>query len=179
MRHSSRRGFTLIEVISAMTLVGFVLLGGLLLLDQIGDSSARIARESRRLSSEGNGSRLMHQLLLEASLGQDTAGVFWGDPTNIALRSMCRTQNGWSEVCRIRFSIDSRRDSSIVTAELPTGTTYSVRRDAGKVEFRYLGEPSAESSWFGIWSSNAVLPSAVGLVTEHDTIVFQVGVARD
>ncbi|HTE46346.1 MAG TPA: prepilin-type N-terminal cleavage/methylation domain-containing protein, partial [Gemmatimonadaceae bacterium] len=75
MRHSSRRGFTLIEVISAMTLVGFVLLGGLLLLDQIGDSSARIARESRRLSSEGNGSRLMHQLLLEASLGQDTAGV--------------------------------------------------------------------------------------------------------
>jgi prepilin-type N-terminal cleavage/methylation domain-containing protein len=175
MPHSRRHGFTLIEVLSALMLTGFVLLGALLLVDQISNGADRIAKESRRVSSEGNGNRLLRRLLLEASLGQDSVDMFRGDANNITMRSLCPTPNGWPEVCHVTLAIDVRADSSIVTAELRPGLTFSLRRELGKAEFRYLGAPSSDSSWFKVWSSNASLPWAIGVVADRDTVVLSVG----
>jgi prepilin-type N-terminal cleavage/methylation domain-containing protein len=175
-----RRGFTLIEIIAALLLIGLAMIGGLALIDQIGDSAGRIAQEASRAARDGNGRRLLRRLLLDAAPSTDTTKRFRGDAHSMELSTRCEVPAGWTEPCRAMLALDERQDTSAVLAELSTGESYALLRKSGSLEFRYFNPTPIDTFWVRQWSSNVTLPTAVGLIVGgRDTIVFPVSVVRE
>lgn len=177
MRHPNPLGFTLIELIAALAIVGFAMLGGIMLLDQLGDSAERIARQGSLAAREGNGARMLHRLLADASTSSDSTKSFRGSERSLEFWSLCDVPGGWAESCRVSLAIDERIDSVAILAELSTGGSVLLRRQRGPSVFRYY-DPSSEILWLRDWSSHATLPVAVALVGDRDTTVLPVSVAR-
>jgi prepilin-type N-terminal cleavage/methylation domain-containing protein len=178
MRLSSSRGFTLIEMLAAISIFGLAIGGAIALLDQLGDGASRIGAEGGRIAREGNGARLLTRLLMDARTSTDSTRRFRGDANSLELWTLCDVPGGWAEDCRATLSIDQRGDSSALIAGLPTGGAFSVRRQKGAASFRYYN-PQSDTLWARQWSSNLVLPIAIGVVVGGDTIVLPVGAARE
>jgi len=174
----SRRGFTLIEVIAAISIFGLAIGGAIALLDQLGGGTSRIGAEGGRVAREGNGARLLTRVLMDARTSTDSTKRFRGDENNLELWTLCDVPGGWAEDCRATLSIDQRGDSSALIAGLPGAGMFSVRRQKGAASFRYYN-PQNDTLWARQWSSNLVLPIAIGMVVGTDTIVLPVGPARD
>jgi len=180
MPRPSPAGFTLLEVLAAISLLGLAISAAVALLDQLNDGSARIARESARTARDANGARLLARLLMDARTSTDTTQRFRGDATGVELWTLCDVPGGWAERCRVSLSIDQRAESSAVLIRLPDSITVSGRREIGRATFRYY-HPNTRSDtlWAPQWSSNVSLPVAIGLFIGSDTIVLPVGRARD
>jgi prepilin-type N-terminal cleavage/methylation domain-containing protein len=180
MSLGNSRAFTLVELLAALAISGLALAGATALLDQLGDGSARIARESMRTSREGNGARLLERVLIDATANTDSTKRFRGDENSLELWTLCDAPGGWREECRVTLSIDRIVDSTVVLAGVPGNTSLSVLRRAGTASFRYFRPAiGSDTTWATQWSSNASLPVAIGLVTGGDTIILPVGPARD
>jgi prepilin-type N-terminal cleavage/methylation domain-containing protein len=180
MRRVERCGFTLLELIAAMSLMGFVMLGGIMLIDQLNDSSARIAADAKRAARDGNAQRLLARLLLDATSSTDSTRRFRGDSLSVEFWTWCEASGGWMTPCKATLAIDEQTDSSAVLADLSTGGSFSLRRQAGHRQIRYYDPTSpTDTVWLGHWSSSVTLPAALGLVGPVDTIMYPVSVARD
>lgn len=175
-----RSGFTLVEMLAAIAILGLAIAGAVALLDQLTDGAARITREAARSAREGNGARLLTRLLMDTRSSADTSKRFRGDENTLELWTLCDVAGGWAQECRVTLGIDRRADSSVVVAGLPATALLAVRRQAGSARFRYYN-PSApdDTLWVREWSSNVTLPVAIGLVAGRDTIVLPVGASRD
>jgi prepilin-type N-terminal cleavage/methylation domain-containing protein len=180
MRPSARRpGVTLLELLIALSISGLAILGGVLLLDQLNDSAARIVAERVADAGAGNGDRLLRRLLADARSSTDSAQRFVGDEHNAAYLTRCDVPSGWSESCRARLMIDSVRDSSVVVAETSNADHFVVRRIAGAATLRYLDLTARDSAWVRRWAASISLPSAIAVVAGNDTTVFALGSVRD
>jgi prepilin-type N-terminal cleavage/methylation domain-containing protein len=177
MRRPEPRGFTLVELMAALALVGFVMVGGIMLLDQLGDSAQRIASEGTLAAREGNGARMLRRLFADASASSDSTKTFRGDERSLDFWSLCDVPGGWAEPCHVSLAIDERLDGSGLLASLSTGGSLLLRQQRGASVFRYYN-PSSDTLWLRDWSSHATLPVAVALVGDGDTTVLAVSVAR-
>lgn len=178
MRLRNRRGVTLIELILALGLAGAALLGGILLLDQLGDGSAHIARDRASDNTAGNAERLFRRLLLDARAASDSTERFQGNARTASYMARCDVPGGWAESCRITLLLDSLADSTAIIADAGVGR-YVVRTVGGHASFRYLDLNAADSIWTREWVTNIALPGAIGLVNGSDTTLFPLGAARD
>jgi prepilin-type N-terminal cleavage/methylation domain-containing protein len=174
-----RGGFTLLEVILAVSLVGAAILGGVLLLDQLNDGAARIVAEGAATDRASNGDRLLHHLIFEAHASADTNRKFAGDDRSASFRSRCEVPAGWLESCDVTLAVDDRGDSSAVVADLSLGGSLVLRRDAGRWAWRYLDTTPRDTAWATHWASGTTLPAALALISASDTIVLPVQVRRD
>lgn len=175
----SRRGFTLLELILALSLTGAAMLGAVLLLDQLDDGTARIVARRADADREANGARLLRRLVFEAHASADTMRKFVGDDRSASFHSLCDVPGGWSEPCDATLTIDDRGDSSAIVAELSIGGSLVLRRDATRCAWRYLDATPRDTAWATHWSSGTTLPAALALVSASDTIVFPVQVRRE
>jgi hypothetical protein len=169
----------LLELILALSLTGAAMLGGVLLLDQVNDETARIIARGAGGDRESNGARVLRRLIVEAHASNDTMRKFAGDERSVSFQTRCDTPGGWSEPCDATLAIDDREDSSAVVADLSVGGSLTLRRDPGWRLWRYLDANPRDTAWATRWSSATTLPAAVALVSARDTIVFPVQVRRD
>lgn len=177
---AERRGATLLELLVALAIAGLVMLGGVLLLDQVNDSGRRIDAESRRDAAENNGDRVLRRLLVDARPTSDTADRFRGDEQNASYLGLCDMPSGWPEPCRVLLSITSSGDSSAVVAQTTPGSQLELRRVAGQAAFRYLDAArGSDSAWLNRWMTSIALPRALALVTPFDTMLFPLGSIHD
>jgi hypothetical protein len=158
-----------------MVLAAPTLLGAILLLDQVGDSQSRIKSDAAYAAQTGNGERVLSELLLNATSGEDTTRRLRGDSTSVSLWSVCDVAGGWKEPCAITLAIDERRDSAFVMAVLPSGVSLRLRRASSHVRFRYIESSPRDTTWRAEWTSNAKLPGALAVVIGSDTIVYRIG----
>jgi hypothetical protein len=167
---------TLLELVIALAISGFAILGGVVLLDQLTDSGKRITEDSMRDATAGNGDRLLRRFLIDGQATTDTALRFRGNEHTASYLSLCDTPSGWSERCRVMLSIDSLPDTSAVIAETDRGERFEVRRVFGVARFRYLDlAAQRDSLWVREWATSIAPPRAIALVVNVDTVVFAFG----
>jgi hypothetical protein len=172
---------TLVELLVALAISGFAMLGGVMLLDQVNAGSAHIDHDGNAGAEAGNGDRLLRKILADARVTPDTNTRFRGDERAADFVALCDRSRGWAESCRVSLMIDSMPDSSAVLLDLGDGASLSLRRFAGHAQFRYFDANARDSTWVRRWEKSIALPAAIGMVREgdSDTTVFPLGPSRD
>jgi prepilin-type N-terminal cleavage/methylation domain-containing protein len=172
---STRRGFTLLEVIAALSLSGLALLGASHLLGQLGDSRDRLRTETRRAAEVQNGSRLLRALVDRAEVGSDSSARFYGSSVETSFVSWCEAPGGWLERCRVTLELSTEEDHTIVRANLGTSDPLTLSRRDGRLAFRYLDAATPALRWRERWDVEIAMPAAIGLFGPRDTLVLRIG----
>jgi prepilin-type N-terminal cleavage/methylation domain-containing protein len=169
-----RRGFTIIELLAGLAIVGFLFGSMLLLVDQLRDGRDRLLAQSRRDNSVANGMHVLRDLFARAEAGADATGRFTGDTLSASFATWCDVPGGWLERCSASLLVVSVDDSTVMRAQLSTGERFILIAAHEPLALRYF-EPLAGGSWVMSWGASAALPAAVEVVVGRDTVVMRVG----
>jgi hypothetical protein len=168
---------TLIELIAALALAGFVLLGAILLLDGVDDTRNRIARDARSMTADGTAADALRDLLANAWPTFDTARRFDAGERELVFSTRCPAPAGWSASCRAMITVASGRDSSTLRVRFDDGESRILKRCRGDARFRYFD--AERGRWTPAWSASASVPAALAVVVSDDTVVYSLGASRD
>src|SRR5258708_39455757 len=89
-----RAGFTLVEVVAGLTLIGLVLAGTWALLESTRAGRDRIAQEAETADAAANGGRVMASLFANADVSADSAHRFIGDEEHATSITRCLGPQG-------------------------------------------------------------------------------------
>ena len=161
MRHS--RGFTLIEVVVALTLASVVALLVQRLFAATADSVEVLRGASERLSQESNGRRVVQGLLGSLDIGPREA-EFRGGPLRIEFASWFGEPYGWP--VRARHALFASEGALVAT----TGKdTLALLCNVRALEVDYLLSSGSNEAWVRAWESPSSAPRAVRLRLARDS----------
>lgn len=172
---SPRQGFTLLELLLVIVLVGLVLGLSQLLFTQIQQTHASILAEAKQGDAHATASRTLRALLRNADATSDSAGRFTGDERGAHFTTRCPTTGGWLQPCRVVLHVQSRGDSSAIVVRMPSGESLALYAARGYGQLRYLDRASRDTAWLVSWGTSIVLPSALALIVGRDTVTFPTG----
>lgn len=166
------RGFTLVEVLVALTVGGMAVSAAAALIGVLNERASAIAAAHARMDRDANAERILRGLWRNLRLAPEGLR---GDALSVAIRSWCETADGWLEACVAHLEVQRRDDASSLMLRL-VGTriqTLHLFPGAERMAFRYLSEVRYGGTWSSSWTEQ-VLPIAVGLIVDRDTIVLAV-----
>ena len=165
-----RTGFTLVELMAALSLAALVFIGVHELIDQLGIAGEHIVGEAAREDERANGVRLLIALVGRAEPPTDSTQRFAGDETRASFATWCEAPGGWLERCRVQLDLAVAGDTTSVRATLPTGTQLSLLHIPGSARLAYLDPTSRDEIWTQSWGPTFALPAALAIVAERDTV---------
>ena len=168
------RGFTLVEVVVALAISALVILAARMLLENLGSGAERIERATRDADQDANGERLLRALVGQIEVGARRE-TFGGDEQSAQFTSWCRSPRGWLERCRITLSIEMADGAPALTTTLPENDRVVLYRARHTLRLRYLVDPSAGGTWFVKWGDGLLVPRAIGVVADSDTLIIRIG----
>lgn len=149
----NQRGFTLLEMLVALTVSGIVVLLAHATFTGVTDGARQVQAARMALDREANARRWMQAALLSLDVGSDSAaGPFEGRPDRMAFGAWLETSGGWFERRRIelrRIGTDFDGDSMVLADSVTD------------VAFDYLLEPGESTKWVREWISPVSAPLAV------------------
>jgi prepilin-type N-terminal cleavage/methylation domain-containing protein len=166
-------GFTLIEVLVALTLSALVVLIAHQVFTGVVDGSTRLQAARTRLDREANAHRTLTEMFGSLDVGSEGAGGFAGRPEHVEFATWQRVPGGWVERRRVVLGLENgvlvaRSDQSVALQDSISG-----------IEFDYLLEPGANAAWVREWISPVSAPVAVRMRIARraavDTLLFIVG----
>ena len=180
MRRSRTRGFTLIELVVALTIGGVVVLIAHTVFAGVvdGAKTLRAARQAR--DREANARRWLQATFLSLEIGQENNAPFEGRNDHVSFTSWERVAGGWHEPTVIHLGLAPNPHQLIAVVEgAPPLMLYD---SVMHISFDYLLEPGYNSTWFREWASRVSTPVAVRMriarrVNEElrtDTLLFLV-----
>lgn len=172
---SNRSGFTLIEVLVALTLGALVVLGARAMLVQVGDTARQIIEAGRQNDEAANADRLLRALLLNVAQNDGAADRFDGDGSSARFVSWCQTPGGWLERCSVTLRLESPGGSGRLTAQVPGRAAVVLRSGFSDGALRYLHSARDGGTWLASWNSALLTPAAVALVLDGDTVILRIG----
>src|SRR5882672_5522105 len=98
-RPTQVRGFTLIEVLTALVVGTIVLLGARALMTGLVDASRDIARVALESEARANADRSIRETFLQAEVGPRPEQEFDGNVTSLRFSTWCYSSSGWLERC--------------------------------------------------------------------------------
>jgi len=144
------RGFTLIEVLVALTIASLVVLVAHQMFTGVADGADTVAAQRRILDRRSNTRRWLKATFLSLE------PPFEGRPTSVSFNSWQLTSGGWFQPQEIELAWDGRRFVARHAGEaLPLADTVTG------VAFDYLLEPGADTKWVRAWVSPVSAPVAV------------------
>lgn len=170
-------GFTLVEVMVAIVVVGVVLAGARTMLGQIADDGDRIAAAAAEADREGNAELLLRAAAgrLEVSPGAGRLLHFEGEPQGARFHTWCEVPAGWLERCVASLGFVELEDGQALALRLSTGELVPLRRGFESGEILYLREAGNGGGWIRRWGSSITAPVALGLVVDGDTAIIRIG----
>lgn|SRR5574341_213663 len=171
MRH--RSGFTLIEVLVALTLAGFVVLAAHRIFGGVVDGVQRLTEAQRSLNRDANARALLAALIGSIEVNQQAA--FRGEPEGLAFTGWCADSLGRAVWRRAVLHLEG----AALTLQGVYADPVRLADSVTAVRFDYLLQFGVEQRFVGEWSSEASAPVAVrlrltrGAVT--DTLLLLVG----
>lgn len=160
------RGFTLIEVIVALTVAALVVLLAERLFAGVGDAGRAVVAARTALDREANARRWLTSVFLSVEVG-GTSGPFEGTSDRVTFSSWLETDAGWFERRRVTLARVGTRFMAIVA---PTDSI-TLADSVDGVVFEYLMESGEHSLWMRDWISGVSAPLAVRLRVARDRMV--------
>src|SRR5437660_8402986 len=107
MHRDRAGGFTLLEVLVALTLSGIVVLLAHAVFTAVTDAGRQVQAARTALDRESNARRWMQAAFLSLDVGSDSmAGPFEGRPDRVTFGTWLQTPRGWLERSRIKLGRD-------------------------------------------------------------------------
>ena len=187
MPRSDRAGFTVVELMVAMTVGGMVILGGRLLVEQLARTAEDTVRAAASMDAVANAERMLRSLASRIEVGTDAAERFAGEPQETRFSSWCDVPGGWQERCTVTLALtragegaDSATMASLaLVASLSTGERVTLRHDVRRGVIGYLNDGRTGGQWIRSWGASITAPRAVvvlmDLGTRLDTLVLRIG----
>jgi len=169
----SRRGFTLIEVMVAVTIAAVLTLMAHSVFRAVADTWRRFDESRRHYDRMMNANRFLTEAFLSAEVRRDI-GDFEGSTDHLAFDCWLQSPDGWFERVRLSLAVRQKR---LVASGLPWGAL-SLTRDIDSVRFAYRLGLGGPGQWVPNWDSPVSAPMAIRLVrfmaTTTDSTVYLV-----
>ena len=151
------RGFTLIEVLVALTIAAVVVLLAHQVFAAVAERGRTLVAARDSLDRAANARRWLKATFLSLEVGTDSAGGFDGRADRIEFAAWQRTPDGWFERRRIALG----HDGDQLVASVTPGEPVALIDGVTGIAFDYLLEPGAESRWVREWVSPVSAPVAI------------------
>jgi prepilin-type N-terminal cleavage/methylation domain-containing protein len=174
-RRAGDAGFTLLEVIVALSLSALVLLGARLMLGRMADGADALAISSADTDRVANDAALLRGLMGRVELRPDSSGGVQGDGRGVRVSSWCDVPAGWQERCTAMLGLLTVDHQQRLVLELPGQEFHVIRRGIDRGHFIYLASPASGGEWTDRWTSGVAVPLAIGVVLDGDTLFLRVG----
>jgi prepilin-type N-terminal cleavage/methylation domain-containing protein len=175
MRNSHRVGFTLIELIVAISIGAVVLLIARALVDALGEHVEHSAAAARHEDADANGERLLRNVMANVQVGDENHATLDGDAVSVDLLSWCQSARGWMERCSVSISLEPDGQGLALLASLSSAKRVVVWRANRSIELRYLADATAGGTWRTEWHQKFATPRAIALVSDGDTTIIRIG----
>jgi prepilin-type N-terminal cleavage/methylation domain-containing protein len=174
---SARAGFTLVEVMVAVVVMGVVLVGARAMVGQIADDADRIAAAARQADRDANAEALLRTVVgrLDLTAVQGPEPRFEGEPNGARFHSWCDVPDGWLERCEASLGIVQLDSAPALVLRLTPGEVVPLRRGFQSGEILYLRDAGNGGSWVRSWGASMNAPLALGLAVDGDTLIVRIG----
>jgi prepilin-type N-terminal cleavage/methylation domain-containing protein len=172
----SRRGFSLIELMLALSLGAAVILGAASLLDVTTQAESRIAAVGAERDFAGSRNALLHGIFARIERVPGRLVVFDGAPLAISFASWCERPGGWLGRCDVKLEIrETVAGEGRLVASWPGQPALALRAlpKGARFAFRVTGDKG--TSWLNSWGEGITAPEALGIVASSDTLVLTIG----
>lgn len=163
-------GFTLIELVVAVTISGLVVLLVQRMFAAAGASGRALETSRTALDREANARRWLRAALLSLDVG-DSAGSFEGRPDRLSFATWLQTPGVWFERRRVDLTLDGGKFvaglGSTEHAAVRDDVKIALSDSVANVAFDYLLEPGADTKWVREWVSPVSAPLAVRIRVER------------
>jgi prepilin-type N-terminal cleavage/methylation domain-containing protein len=172
-----RAGFTLVEVMVALVVMGVVVAGARVVLGQLADDAVRIAAAGAEADREANAERLLRETAgrLEMSSTPGREARFEGHPRAARFRSWCEVPDGWLERCDVSLGFIQVDGEPVLALRTAGGEPVALRRGFRSGELLYLRDAGDGGAWIHRWGASITAPVALGVVIDGDTAIVRVG----
>lgn len=169
-----RAGFTLLEVVVAMTIGAVVLLGARALLDALGMQATVTLRSAAAADARANSRARLQRHVNDLVLQRDSLPSIAGDGERATFVSYCDSPHGCTEPCRVEVWVE-RGAAGRRVIWAAQGDTVTLSDSPDHAGILYLLSPSHGGSWTERWENTVLLPVALGIVMDRDTLFAAVG----
>jgi prepilin-type N-terminal cleavage/methylation domain-containing protein len=173
-RNLAVAGFTLLEVVIALTLSGLVLLTARQMVGQLADAADLVVTAASEADREANRERLLRALVGRIEPPTDT-NLFVGHVQIARFVTWCDAPAGWQERCEVSLGFVDQRGKQVLAALLPSGELALLAEPVMRGKLLYLTTPNASGQWLSVWGRSITLPLAIGVVLDRDTLILRVG----
>jgi len=149
-------GFTLIELMVALTISGLVVLTAAQIFRAVGDGGRELHVARAALDREMNARRLLAATFLSLEVGQIPGASFEGHPDRMTFTTWQLVPGGWLEPRRASLAVDGSR-LLLSLGSSPIALSDSVT----ELGLDYLLEPGLNATWVREWISPVSAPIAV------------------
>lgn len=175
MRSRDTRGFTLIEVVVALTAGTLLLVALHGLVSAVTDAGATLIAARRDAESSHQGDRWLRSIIASTSVGQPGDVPFEGAPAFATFMAMVPTAYGWHEA----RPVDIRVAGDSLLLNVNGADAIMLRHGVRSVGLDYLLEPGANAHWVRQWSSPVSAPLAIRVRIDLggpvDTALYLIG----
>jgi prepilin-type N-terminal cleavage/methylation domain-containing protein len=168
-------GFTLVEVMVALAVMGVVLVGARAMLEQVGDHAERIGAAAAEGDRDGNADALLRSIVGRTHVTPGGGVRFQGEPRMARFRSWCEVPDGWLEPCDASLGLVQVDGKNVLALTLSTGELVPLRTGFERGEILYLREAGSGGGWLRSWGASISTPLALGIAIDGDTTIVRIG----
>jgi prepilin-type N-terminal cleavage/methylation domain-containing protein len=170
-----REGFTLIEVVVALSLAALLMLGARALFEQLGAHAEALVAAAADADREANGDVLLRARVGAAETSPQPERRFDGTAEGARFSTWCESPAGWLERCAVTLGFVHADTARVLALSADQGDPVVIRRGFRDGRLIYLRAADEGGAWVRNWSSAVSTPLAVGVVVDGDTAILRVG----
>jgi prepilin-type N-terminal cleavage/methylation domain-containing protein len=173
-RSHQRIGFSLLEVMIALTVGGVAVALAAALLRATADQSAMTSEQARSVNTDAVGERVIRRLVGQMEWSRTGDPPPSGTSRRMQFVSWCDVATGWQERCLVELELPREGYGGII-ARSSVGGAQRLMPGRPVTAIIYLVSSSGGGEWANRWLDATSLPRAVGLEVGSDTLIVRLG----